>query len=424
MKKSFILLIINLLFVTLQGQENHPENNHPLGVKEYIEDVIRGNLGYIAAKFDVGKAEAAVQAAKVFADPGLAIGLTDNQDKSMQLGRSMDAGISYSLSLGNVRAARIGLAQSESDLAGLVLQSYLHDLQADAALLYFQAVKEKLLTEVQQDNYQRMRELAKADSMRFAAGTIMEIDSRQSAIEARIQKNEVIKANATWQSMLIELSRLSGRNEPDTACQPIGSLEFTLREFSLPWLIDQAKQNRSSLQSAIQNKQVSEKMLNLVKANRAAELGIEAGISYNTNAYNEMAPSPQHYTFNAGLTIPLKFSSFNKGDLKASQLTVKQQEVTCRDVEMAIEAEVRQAYILYQSQKQQLEEFHTGLLMEAETILNNKTYSYKRGETGLLDVLNAQRTYNEIRQNFYETHYEYLAALIGLERAAGIWDIQ
>jgi cobalt-zinc-cadmium efflux system outer membrane protein len=153
------------------------------------------------------------------------------------------------------------------------------------------------------------------------------------------------------------------------------------------------------------------------------ELGIETGLSYSTIATNEIAPSPAHYSVSAGLSIPLKFSTLNKGELEASRLAIKQQEIACRDAEQIIISEVTQAFILYHSAKRQLQEFHSGLLSEAETILDNKIYSYKRGETSLLDVLNAQRTYNDIRINFYVTHYEYLSSLIELERAAGVWDL-
>jgi cobalt-zinc-cadmium efflux system outer membrane protein len=41
----------------------------------------------------------------------------------------------------------------------------------------------------------------------------------------------------------------------------------------------------------------------------------------------------------------------------------------------------------------------------------------------LLEVLNAQRTYNEVQQRYYQTLYSYAAALVELEKAAGIWDI-
>ena len=41
----------------------------------------------------------------------------------------------------------------------------------------------------------------------------------------------------------------------------------------------------------------------------------------------------------------------------------------------------------------------------------------------LLEVLNAQRTYDEVRTLYIETLYNYAASLVELETSAGIWDI-
>jgi cobalt-zinc-cadmium efflux system outer membrane protein len=39
-------------------------------------------------------------------------------------------------------------------------------------------------------------------------------------------------------------------------------------------------------------------------------------------------------------------------------------------------------------------------------------------------VLNAQRTFNEVQVNYSETLYSCAAALVELERACGIWDVE
>ena len=56
-------------------------------------------------------------------------------------------------------------------------------------------------------------------------------------------------------------------------------------------------------------------------------------------------------------------------------------------------------------------------------VLDGMVYKYKRGETSILDVLVAQRTYNEVQQEYLETMKGYAASLVALESACGIWDI-
>ncbi len=49
--------------------------------------------------------------------------------------------------------------------------------------------------------------------------------------------------------------------------------------------------------------------------------------------------------------------------------------------------------------------------------------SGQKGETGLVEVLNAQRSYAELRMNHIEALFDYTVALINLEKASGIWDL-
>ena len=59
-------------------------------------------------------------------------------------------------------------------------------------------------------------------------------------------------------------------------------------------------------------------------------------------------------------------------------------------------------------------------IADAQTILKNKIFGYKQGETGLLEVLDAQRTYNEVLLSFYDTLFRAMKAQIELDRAVGI----
>ena len=46
-----------------------------------------------------------------------------------------------------------------------------------------------------------------------------------------------------------------------------------------------------------------------------------------------------------------------------------------------------------------------------------------QGEVSLLEVLDAQRTYNDVRARYIDVVYGQALALVELELAAGIWDI-
>lgn len=83
-----------------------------------------------------------------------------------------------------------------------------------------------------------------------------------------------------------------------------------------------------------------------------------------------------------------------------------------------------QAWFNYQAEKKKVVQFKSGMLGDAQKVMDGMVYKYKRGETNILDVLVAQRTYNEVQQEYLETMKGYAVSLVELEKACGIWDIR
>ncbi|MGY0036592.1 TolC family protein [Pedobacter sp. NJ-S-72] len=421
--------IMSLAFLTGiafngQAQVDTLSLKSKISVLEFLNRVGKENLGYAAEKYNVNIAEAGVETAKIFPDPEFSFGAFDNQQSKLKLGQGVTLGLGTTLELGGKRSARINLAKSETELSKALLLDYLRNLRADAALAYYSAIQSYELMKVQQYSYQMMKQLADADAIRYKLGAITETDARQSKLEASNLQNSVYQNEADWKNSLIKLGAYLGKKNADICYYPDGDFENLARELNYQTLISNAQNIRADAVAALNSKTVAERSLTLVKANRKIDLGINAGLQFNGVSKNEEAPTPYHRTFNAGFSVPLKFSNHYKGDLKAAQFTIKQAGVQYEQVLQQIQVEVTQAYFNYTASAKQVKQYKDGLLTEGKRILTAKMYSYKRGETSLLEVLNAQRTYNEVQQGFYESQSNYAAALIELERAAGIWDIK
>jgi len=397
--------------------------NNPVTLSQYLSGVIKGNLGYIAGQFNVSIAEAELKASKVFPDPEVSIAYANNQDNTLQMGQSVEAGISYPVNLGNKRGAGIALARSQHELSQLMLDAYFQNLRADAALSYFTALRDKNIYLLQEDIYKKLSGLAKADSIRLEAGEATGIDALQSSLEARSQQTEVFQSLADKENSYINMMLLLGKKISDTLDSPSDTFPYHQRDFNLNMLINSAIESRADLLVAIKNREVSEKNLKLLKANRAFEFSLDAGYSHNSVVKNEIAPAPAYNGLSAGITLPLKYSSLNKGSLKAADLAVRQSQTLYEETELQITSEVIRAYNDFIAQSRSVEHYNMGLVEDAGKILQGRIYSYQHGESGLIDVLNAQRTYMELQLNHLEALFGYTAALIELERAAGIWDI-
>lgn len=418
-----ILFLLYITTGTCFAQEHTHHKLDRIDYPHYLQQVGQNNLEYIAEKYTLDIAEAAILVSKIFPDPELALAGANNTQR-LGLGYDFGAQLNWTLELGGKRKARVRVAKSEAEITKLLLDDFFRNLRADATLAYIDAIHQKNILDVHADSYQTMKKLAASDSIRLKLGTIMEIDMRQSKLEAGMLRNEVYQSEGSWKAALTNLSIQIGGFQKDTLYYPNGNFTKFERDFNLSWLIDHALEHRADLQAALKNKNLSLHILELAKANRSIDIGLSVGVGGTTVQHNIVAPTPSFVGVGGGISIPLKFSNNLKGELKQAQFGVEQAEVLYKQATLQIETEVSQAYHNYIAMKKQVQQFNLGLLEEAKKVFEGKVYSYQRGSTSLLEVLNAKRTYNEVHQAYHTAYHDLGAALIELERTVGIWDIE
>jgi cobalt-zinc-cadmium efflux system outer membrane protein len=423
MKKKLFVNIIIILVLELQiisAQTGIPFKHYDIDYKDYINLVRTKNLEYAAEKLNINISEASIVAAKIFQDPYFSIDFIQDMEGGSRIDNGFSSELTKTIDLGGERKARIDLTRSEKELTSALLADYFRHLQADATLIYLEGMKHKQLYMVSYDSYQTMKKLYEADSIRLRLGSIMQIDAIQSKLEAGILLNDLTHSIAEWKNSLTDISLMTGTSKIDTLYLPSSHLHNVMREFLLDSLIIAALNNRADLQAAMYNKVASQKALRLTKKERNTDIDLKIGYA---DFYMADGVSPKATALTAGIAIPLKFSSLNKGEITIAELKVQQAEELFKQAELQIRSEIIQAWEMYQSYCRQVQNFKDGLLGNAENVRKGKIYSYQRGETSLLEVLNAQRTYNDIQITYYETLFNQAAALIELEKAAGIWDI-
>jgi len=305
-----------------------------------------------------------------------------------------------------------------------LVEDFFRNLRADATLCYMKALMQKQLVNLALSSYQSMRDLARGDSLRYALGEIAEVDAMQSRLEATTMMTEYFQAEMEYKNMLSELVVFEGGTAAIDSLS--GTLPLVMRTYQLFYLIELAQDNRADLRAAIHGRELSAANLRLAKANRVIDLGLNLGFALNKEAliFDAGGDREQFKTYSVGVTIPLKFSNFNRGELRVAQYEERQAEAEYEAILLQIRNEVVQSYNSYISAYRQAELYQNSAIADAAAILEKKKYSYSRGETSLLEVLDAQRTANEIFQNYYEALYNANASLVELCRVVGIWDLE
>ena len=394
-----------------------------LSYADYMQRVAQDNVGYAAEKLNVPAAQAEVTAAKVFNDPNLSVSYYNNENNSLQMGEGVEVELSKTFSFGK-RGANIALAKSEQALAEALLADYLRNLRADATLAYLEALRQRQLFQVKQRTFESIDQLATSDSIRHQLGEIGEVDAIQSRVEAEVIRNEMVQTQAELYKALSQLSVQTGSFSTDTLFLPEGELQLLEQNFVLADLLNEALLQRADLVAALQDKEVAAKALKVARRERNTDVDLSVTVSRNARVHNEEAPAPPFTGVSAGIAIPLKLSNFNKGTVRAARFRAQQAELRYEEARLQVQTEVMQAFWTYELRRKQVAQYDNGLLRQAEAVMEGKRYSYQRGEASLIEVLDAQRTYDDVQAQYIETLFNYSSALVELERSAGQWNIQ
>lgn len=403
------LLLPFIIVAAVQAQTGHDTAAGTLSLEDYLNRVGKSNLTYLSEQLNVKMADAEIIAQKVLPDPELNFEAL-NENFVVELG--------YTVELGNKRGARVRLARSEAELARLNLTWFFEELRAEATDAFLEAIFQRERLDMKKSSYEYMLQLSRSDSIRFRSGEITENDVRQSRLEAATLLNEVYQQEAEYKAALVTLNQYMGHST-DTLSMPVGSWDSLSREYILSDLIASGLTRRLDLVAASKKMEVANNQIRLARAERKMDVDLMVGYERDWKGV-----FPARENLKAGLTIPLKFSNINKGSLKFSRFQADQKQYDYRNTQLEVETSICQAYYYFEAAQKQVAHYRSGLLDESKKVLDGMVYTYRRGESGILDVLIAQRTYNEVQEQYLEVMKGYVSSLVNLQKTCGMWDIR
>lgn len=137
----------------------------------------------------------------------------------------------------------------------------------------------------------------------------------------------------------------------------------------------------------------------------------ELGLIYN--------PQNTIHYFGIFATIDLPLFSRNQGEIQKARIIKSQAEQDLLATQILVGTQIRTAQASYLLNKKNVQNFNT-LLAQAEKILSSVRYSYLRGGTSIIDLLEAHRSWLETRQKYFRTLQQYRQSYVRLLHATGL----
>jgi len=449
MKSTFGLIILTVIAsVRITFADSAPTNpaaplntwtvtnsvpaTNELNFDDFLNEVASANLDYAAQRYNVDIAKAAVVIAKEFQNPSLNLGYnhelrfqnTEVDGVSQSEPEDYSIGISQTFPLGGKRRWNIRAANQNYRAAAATLEDFVRNLKLDASEAFIGALAAQRALEQQRKTTDYLRQLADVQDHRFKAGDIGQTDLTQAQVDELQSESDLLNAENAAETAQLNLDTFLGRNRGQTTFVLRGKLELGPRSFDLEQLVADALQNRPDLVAMRHARDGAQSGVRVARANRVPDVTAGVGYTYSTETENFVNPSPALDYLNFSLSFPLPLWNRNKGEIASARLTAEQAQKQLESAELKAEVQVRETFTTYQIMQERVKKFQTNLLKGADDVLGAKRFSYEHGNSTLDDLLMAQSADNDVHQAYNDSLADAATALIELERAAGLWDLE
>ena len=393
---------------------------------EFLTEVTAANLDYAAQRYNVSIAEAAIAAAKEFQNPILQLsgGRDVTHTGSERLPSTAGAALTQTIALGGKRKYRILAARQSYAAAAATLDGFLRNLRLDAAAAFADALALSRSAEQKSQSAGFLSHLAETQRARRRAGDISEAEMLQTQVEEQRFQNELLSTQADAENASLALSGFLGRDRGQSRLIPKGNLGIPARDFDVAALLAGALKNRADLVALRHARDAAQSNVRLEKANRVPNMDVGPSWTHNTSSQNSIAPAPEFDSVGMSFSFPLPLWNRNKAAIASARFSGEQAQKQLEAAELKAEVQIRQAFSAYRSAVERHRHYENGILKDADAVLEAKRFSYQHGQTTLLELLDAQRTDNEVRSGYNDALADHAKALIELERAAQLWEIQ
>jgi len=197
---------------------------------------------------------------------------------------------------------------------------------------------------------------------------------------------------------------------PDEAYSVRGSVAAAPPLPTIERLRDQVTRDNPQIQQALAEQERARNRLQLERDLRLPAPTLQAGY----------LQEPDKEITRFGLSLPIPLFNQRQGQIAEALGELKVADAQLQARELALAREVDAAYGRFLVARQQVETFESGLLDRAQRTLDAAEAAYRFGERGILEYLDAQRTFRAVRQDYLNARYELAYSIIEIERLAGL----
>jgi len=385
-----------------------PKKELTLG--DAVDVFLQQNLAIVAARYEIETADAEKLTARLRPNPEFDASFDDLPlDFSGPFFREQEIsyGISQTFELGGKRRKRINAANANAELARANFQVTMWQLTNDLKRKFYTVVLAEDLLKLAEDNEKTFGEILKHSTELVQQGEIAGLDLRKIEVEKLKFDTDVASSRRDYEVALRDFRVTLGGDYRSRDVTVSGTLDYKGYQFVLAELRDKSLASRPDLKAAQISEFAADSDIKLQDAQRIPNLSVGVGL--------KRIVVDNLYSFGLGITLPI--FDRNQGERVKALIQKKRAQNDQKILTNTVLSDVDKAMASYEAQKRRVELYNSGVLSKVEEIQSLTEFSFKAGESSVLDLLDAIRTRRETLANYYQTLADYQTALLDLELA-------
>ncbi len=404
----------SLVMASAQGVAPMPvETAHVLTLEEAVNTALKQSpiLGASSSRADA--ATASLSQAEALPNPELSIEAENIFGDGPYKGTDaaeMTYGISQQIEVAGKRSSRISLADNEKTLIHFQRDAARLDLIRDITVAY----TETIFAEAQLGILAEQRKLAALvrDSVaaKVEAGKEPPIQKNKAEIELSSSEIALEHADRNLTAKTRILSTLMGQDAKAVKLDP-DSLPALIEPETLELYrarLSQTPEARSQDADVLK----AQSTLSLEKANAVPDPTFSIGV--------RQFKEDDQQALVAGLSVPLPVFNLNRAGIKRAGHEVTAAQLDQKGAYFSRDAELTETYQNLVSAYRAATSLKSTVLPGAEEAFSFARQGYEAGKFGYLEVLDAQRTLFEVRQELNNAVLDYYRQLAAIERLSAI----
>ncbi len=275
---------------------------------------------------------------------------------------------------------------------------------------YFTARKE---LEITLEHIRLLEGFERVSEVRFRTGAVSQQDVLKPQVAIVLLQTDVLSARQRIESAQAMLNAILGRpagaplgtpREPAPSALPVPALQELSKSAS--------SEHPDVLMAA---RRVDSVRTGLTPARRESSLpDFTVAVEYI-----QMPGQPDGWGGMLGVNLPW-FTGKRRAETRRMEETLRAEEAALDAARVRIQSELRDAYARVDATGKVLRILRDELLPKTTQTVEVSRAGYERGQTGFLDLLDAERSLRDVRLRIYQAASMHESARADLERAAGL----